>query len=112
MGPDLCPHFDVTNNKVKKRRMFPHLARSQLPRGPEELSRVGQPLHLLLDPEQLVVLGEPLAPAGRPALDVPRANSDDQVGDEGVLRLAGPVGHKDAPTGFPFVCLVAFAERG
>ena len=25
VGPDLCPHFDVTNNKVKKRRMFPIL---------------------------------------------------------------------------------------
>ena len=43
---------------------------------------------LLLDPQQLVVLCQPLGPAGRAGFDLASAQSDRQVRDEGVLLPA------------------------
>ena len=49
------------------------------------------------NPEELVILGESLRPAGSPSLDLASAEPDHQVGNEAVLGLAGPVGHHRAP---------------
>ena len=42
---------------------------------------------LLLDPEELVVLGQPLGPAGGAGLDLACAEANHEVGDETVLGL-------------------------
>src|SRR5579863_1660144 len=52
------------------------------------LRRVAQ---LLLDPQELVVLGDTVGPAGRPGLDLAHAARDREVGDECVLGFAGAV---------------------
>mmetsp|Transcript_124212 Transcript_124212/g.322656 ORF Transcript_124212/g.322656 Transcript_124212/m.322656 type:complete len:520 (+) Transcript_124212:44-1603(+) len=57
----------------------------------------GLATQLLLDPEQLVVLSQALAAARSPCLDLACAEPDDEVRDEGVLRLAGAVGDHDTP---------------
>jgi hypothetical protein len=44
-----------------------------------------------LDPQELIELGDALAPASGPGLDVPGARGDRQIGDGGVLALAGTV---------------------
>src|SRR6185312_14063426 len=44
---------------------------------------------LLLDPQQLVVLGHAVRPRGGPGLDLARAGGHCEVGDRRVLRLAG-----------------------
>ena len=51
----------------------------------------------LFNPEELVVLGESLGPAGRPSLDLPGSETHHQVGDEAVLGLPRPVGHHRTP---------------
>jgi len=51
-------------------------------------SRVAQ---LFLDPHQLVVLCDPLGAGGRARLDLPYTRRDDEIGNEGVLRLARAV---------------------
>mmetsp|Transcript_46027 Transcript_46027/g.144790 ORF Transcript_46027/g.144790 Transcript_46027/m.144790 type:complete len:536 (-) Transcript_46027:86-1693(-) len=67
-------------------------------RGSEVGARVdGAIPELLLDAQQLVVLCEPLGPARRTRLDLSRLEADGEVGDEGVLRLAGAVGRHHAP---------------
>src|SRR3954453_23157053 len=48
-------------------------------------------VELLLDAQQLVVLGDPLGPSGRPGLDLAAVGRDREVGDRGVLGLAGAV---------------------
>ena len=45
---------------------------------------------LLLNPQQLVVLGKALGATGGACLDLTRAQTDDQVRDERVLCLARP----------------------
>ncbi|TYZ50787.1 hypothetical protein PybrP1_012753, partial [[Pythium] brassicae (nom. inval.)] len=54
---------------------------------------------LLLDAQQLVVLGEALRAARRARLDLAGAQPDRQVRDERVLRLTRPVARHDGPTG-------------
>src|SRR6185436_5786399 len=51
---------------------------------------------LLLDAQQLVVLRDALAASGRTGLDLPAAHCHGQVGDRGVLGLAGAVAHHGA----------------
>ena len=46
---------------------------------------------LLLDPQELVVLGDPVGPAGRPGLDLAGVGGHGDVGDGGVLGLARAV---------------------
>src|SRR3954471_425350 len=46
----------------------------------------------LLDPEQLIVFGDPLAAGRRSGLDLSGVGGDGQVRDCGVLGLAGAVG--------------------
>src|SRR3954451_18257387 len=50
-------------------------------------------VELLLDPQELVVLRHALGPRGRAGLDLPRPDGDGEVGDRGVLGLAGAVAH-------------------
>ena len=45
---------------------------------------------LLLNPEELVVLGQPLGPARGPGLDLAGTETHHQVSDEAVLSLARP----------------------
>mmetsp|Transcript_29550 Transcript_29550/g.94036 ORF Transcript_29550/g.94036 Transcript_29550/m.94036 type:complete len:452 (+) Transcript_29550:172-1527(+) len=52
---------------------------------------------LLLDAQELVVLGEALRAAGRARLDLAGAQSDGQVGNGGVLGLARAMGAHDTP---------------
>merc|ERR1719409_353813 len=52
---------------------------------------------LLLDAQELVILRQALAAARRPCLDLARAQTNDQVRDEGVLGLARAMGDHDAP---------------
>ena len=52
-----------------------------------------QPIHPpthLLNPQQLVVLGQALGPAGRAGLDLAGGQADGEVSDEAVLRLTRP----------------------
>src|SRR5581483_9094874 len=53
---------------------------------------------LLLDPEQLVVLGDAVGACRRAGLDLPRAERDREVGDRGVLGLARAMRHHRAVT--------------
>src|SRR4051812_15698130 len=46
---------------------------------------------LLLDPEQLVVLGDPVGARGAAGLDLAAVGGHGDVGDGGVLGLAGAV---------------------
>ena len=59
---------------------------------------LGVSSELLLDAEELVVLGEPLGATGSAGLDLSGGESDDEIGDEGVLGLAGAMTHHDAPS--------------
>ena len=61
---------------------------------PELSSRVlGVGSQLLLDPEQLVILGESLRSAGGSGLDLTCAQTNHQVSDEAVLGLTRPNEH-------------------
>ena len=51
---------------------------------------------LLLDPQKLVVLGDPLGAGRRAGLDLADAGPDRQIGDRGVLGLARAVRHDGA----------------
>ena len=51
----------------------------------------------VLDTEESVVLGNTLAARRSTSLDLAGAEGDDEVGDEGVLGLAGTVRNHDAP---------------
>src|SRR5690606_1880077 len=53
----------------------------------------------LLDPQQLVVLRDPVAAGGGPGLDLPGVGGHGQVGDGGVLGLAGAVADHAGPAG-------------
>src|SRR5690606_27018392 len=55
-------------------------------------------VELVLDPQELVVLGDAVAAGGRTGLDLPAVGGDGEVGDGRVLRLAGAVRH-DAGVG-------------
>src|ERR1700683_5105258 len=52
-----------------------------------------------LDPQQLVVLRYPLTACGRAGLDLPAVGRDVQVGDRGVIGLAGAVADYTAEPG-------------
>src|SRR5262249_44271228 len=52
---------------------------------------LGPAPQLLLDPEQLVVLGDAVRARGCPGLDLADPGRDGQVRDRRVLRLAGAV---------------------
>ena len=54
---------------------------------------------LLLDAEKLVVLGDALAAAGGAGLDLAGVQRNGQVGNRGVLGLAGAVGRNGGVTG-------------
>merc|ERR1719375_1179895 len=64
------------------------------PRGAREDGRIPE---LLLDAHELVVLAVALRAAGRPRLDLARAEADGQVGDSAVLGLPRAVGGHHAP---------------
>merc|ERR1719375_2739022 len=64
------------------------------PRGTREDGRIPE---LLLDAHELVVLAVALRAAGRPRLDLARAEADGQVGDGAVLGLPRAVGGHHAP---------------
>mmetsp|Transcript_896 Transcript_896/g.2413 ORF Transcript_896/g.2413 Transcript_896/m.2413 type:complete len:484 (-) Transcript_896:141-1592(-) len=70
--------------------------------GLARVAEVGADVHglfaeLLLDAQQLVVLGQALGAAGRARLDLTGIEADGEVGDEGVLRLARAVARHHAP---------------
>lgn len=52
---------------------------------------------LLLDPQQLDVLGDALRPRRRAALDLRDPGADNEISDCRVFRLAAPVAHHRAP---------------
>jgi hypothetical protein len=54
---------------------------------------------LLLDAQQLVVLGQALRPAGSAGLDLAGGQAHCQVSNEGVLGLTRPVAGHDTPAG-------------
>merc|ERR1719310_92790 len=58
---------------------------------------VGAAAELLLNAQQLVVLGHTLGTARSASLDLARAQADGHVGNEVVLGLTRAVGHHDAP---------------
>src|SRR5580704_5178949 len=58
------------------------------------IARLGA--ELLLDAQELVVLGEPVRARQRAGLDLAAVGGDRQVGNRGVLGLAGTVGHHGA----------------
>ncbi|GBE58766.1 phosphopyruvate hydratase, putative [Babesia ovata] len=60
-------------------------------------SIAGTGTKLLLNADQLVVLGVALAAAWGTSFDLASAEGDDKVGNEGVLSLAGPVGNHHTP---------------
>src|SRR5512135_544252 len=51
----------------------------------------------LLDPEQLVVLRDPVGPRSGAGLDLSRGEPDDEIRDRAVLGLAGSMGHDGGP---------------
>mmetsp|Transcript_51016 Transcript_51016/g.119606 ORF Transcript_51016/g.119606 Transcript_51016/m.119606 type:complete len:386 (+) Transcript_51016:757-1914(+) len=64
----------------------------------EARARVAAPVsQLLLDAQELVVLCQPLRSARSSSLDLPCAEADHEIRDEGVLRLARSVGDHDTP---------------
>mmetsp|Transcript_62194 Transcript_62194/g.133730 ORF Transcript_62194/g.133730 Transcript_62194/m.133730 type:complete len:354 (+) Transcript_62194:722-1783(+) len=66
----------------------------------ELLPRISAPgTKLFLDTQKLVILGQPLRAARRARLDFARAQADNEVCDERIFRLAGPVRHHHAPAG-------------
>src|SRR5262249_42159613 len=60
-------------------------------RRPQLRAVAGGVLQVFLDPQQLVVLGDAVGPAGRAGLDLARVGRHGQVGDGHVLRLAAAV---------------------
>ena len=62
---------------------------------------------LLLDPDQLVVLGDPLGSRRDTGLVLPDARRDDEVGDERVLGLTRPVGDDR-----PVACVASDLDQG
>ena len=54
---------------------------------------------MLLDPDQLVVLGEPVGARQRAGLDLPAIGGDGEVGDRRILGFAGAVRHDGAIAG-------------
>merc|ERR1719411_991394 len=52
---------------------------------------------LLLNSQELVVLGESLGPAGGASLDLACAETNDKISDEAVLCLSRPVRHHSSP---------------
>ena len=54
---------------------------------------------LLLNPQDLIVLGETFRAARGSGLDLAGGESDDQVGDESILGLAGSMRHHRPPAG-------------
>src|SRR4051812_11225811 len=96
-----CPHntLNATGGPVRARpfeRAFSGLAVPRERAGTGVAGGVGE---LLLDAEQLVVLGDTVR-AGRSAgLDLAAADGDGEVGDRGVLGLAGTVAHHRAEAG-------------
>src|SRR5660397_166829 len=58
----------------------------------------GRRTEFLLDPEQLVVLRDPVGPRGGAGLDLPGGEPHDEVGDRAVLGLAGSMGHHGGPS--------------
>ncbi len=69
-----------------------------LRRPPEVLAGIlGLGAELLLDAEQLVVLGQPLRPARGAGFDLAGAESNDEVGNEAILRLSRSVRHHGSP---------------
>merc|ERR1719233_624528 len=52
---------------------------------------------LLLNPEQLVVFGETLRPAGSPSFNLTSAQTNHEVSNKAILGLTRPVGDHSAP---------------
>merc|ERR1719331_1410499 len=64
----------------------------------EAVARVdGRRAELLLNAQQLVVLGEALGAARRASLDLARLEANGEVGDERILSLARPVRRHHTP---------------
>ena len=61
--------------------------------------RTRRPCPIGLDLQEPVVFGDPLAAAGRAGLDLAAAHGHGEVGQEGVLGLAGAVRDHVAPAG-------------
>src|SRR5271166_633907 len=91
---------------IERRRvlttMAPILPRSKLTRSYRPtLNRLdGSPprvagliAEFLLDPDQLVVLGQTIRPRDRARLDLSAVGRNREIGDRRILRLAGPVRH-------------------
>src|SRR3954451_22812827 len=75
---------------------------SALPAVAGERGAAGVPggvVELLLDAQQLVVLRDPLGAGGGTGLDLAAVRGDGEVGDGGVLGLAGAVAHHAAEAG-------------
>ncbi len=88
--------------------MRPHSSSSLL-RGISEVESgvAGIAAELFLDPQQLVVLGKPLGPAGSASLDLAGAQAHHQISDEGVLGLTTPVAHLGGRKQLVWECALA-----
>ena len=67
--------------------MRPLLLRSERGAAGEARGRA----ELFLDAQKLIVFGDAVGAGGRAGLDLAGAHGDDEIGDEGVLGLAGAV---------------------
>ena len=72
---------------------------TQVPASADRARVARRVAELALDAEQPVVLGDALGARRRPGLDLAGPHRDDQVGDRGVLGLAGAVRDDGAPAG-------------
>src|SRR5690348_6875224 len=87
-GPSVATIFVRRSIAITRLRVLMRCAGERPPAGVHRLVT-----KLLLDPEQLVVLRDPVAPRGRTRLDLAGAECDGEIGDRRVLRLARAVGH-------------------
>src|SRR5579884_51296 len=86
-GPSVATIF-VRRSTGTNARVLPACAREARPAGP-----IRAVAELLLDPQELVVLGDAIRARWGARLDLAGAERDGEVGDRRVLRLARAVGH-------------------